>query len=121
DHDVFLELLAKLGGDAGRMDHRLGIVAVNVENRGFDHERNIRGIWAGAAKMWRGSKTDLVVHHVMDGAAGAMPFEAREAKAFRHDALTGKGRVAVQKQGQYLGAVGVVPLILLGTHLAEDD
>jgi len=69
--------------------------------------------------MRRGGKADLVIDHDMDRAAGAMPLEAREAKAFRHHALPGKGRIAMQQNGQNLGALGIVRLILLGADLAQ--
>ena len=33
DHDVALEVLAELGRDARDVDHRLGVVAVHVQDR----------------------------------------------------------------------------------------
>ena len=42
DDDVALELLPELGGDAGDVHHRFGVVAIDVEDRRLDHLRHIR-------------------------------------------------------------------------------
>ena len=70
--------------------------------------------------MRRGGKADLVVHHDMHGAAGLVTPQTRQAEAFGHNTLTGKGRIAMQQDRHDLGAVGVVQLILLGADLAQN-
>ena len=44
DDDVGAELLAELGRDFRRVDHRFRIVAVDVKDRRFDHFRHVRRI-----------------------------------------------------------------------------
>src|SRR5690606_3264779 len=67
-------------------------------------------------------EADLVVHHDVHGAAGTVPLDARKLEALGHDALSGEGRVAVQKDRQDGAAFRLITeLVLLGAHLAEDD
>ena len=75
EHDILVELLAELGGDARGMHDGLGIIAVDVEDGGLDHQRDIRGIRRGAREMRCCGKADLVVHHDMHRAAGPVPLE----------------------------------------------
>jgi hypothetical protein len=73
-------------------------------------------------KCGRGGEADLVVDDDVDAAAGAVALDAGKLQAFGHDALAGKGRVAVQEDRQDRDALGgVVHLVLLGAGLAEDD
>ena len=57
----------------------------------------------------------------MHRAAGAVAAQAGEAETFRHHALPGKRRIAVNEQRHHHGAVfrRGAELILLGAHLAE--
>ena len=41
DDHVLVEHLAELGRDAGGVHHRLGVVAVDVEDRRLDHQRDV--------------------------------------------------------------------------------
>ena len=119
-HHVLVEFLAELGGDAGGMHHRLGVVAVDVENRRFHHQGDVRGIGGRPAEGWGGGKADLVVHHDVDRAAGAVADKAGQAEAFGDHTLTGKGGIAVQQDGQHLFAGLVAKLFLLGADLAQN-
>ena len=121
DDHVLVELLAELGRDLGGVNHGLGVITVHVEDRSLNHQRDIRGIGAGAAEMRRGGKADLVVHHDMHGAAGLVTAQTRQAEPFGHNTLTGKGRVTVQQDTHYGGAVLVFQLVLLGADLAQND
>ena len=69
--------------------------------------------------MRRGGEADLVVDDDVDGAAGPVAAQAREAEALGDHALAGEGRVAVQQDRHHLGALDVAALRLLGAHLAE--
>ena len=120
DNHVFFEFLTKFRGDAGGMDHGLWIIAIDVENRCFDHQSNVSGIGRGAAEMRRGGEPDLVVHHDVHGAAGFMPFQARQSKPFGHNTLTGKGGIPMQQDRQNAGTLCVVILILFCTRFAQD-
>ncbi len=119
DDHVAVEPLAKLGGDAGGVDDRLGVVAVDVEDRRLDHQREVGRIGRGPRVHRRGGEADLVVDDDVDGAAGPVALEAGEAEALGDHALAGEGGVAVQQDRQHLGALDVAALRLLGADLAE--
>ena len=70
--------------------------------------------------MWCGGEAYLVVHHDVHGAAGFMPFQPRQAKPFGHNALTGKGGIPMQQDGQNTGALCVVILILFRACFAQN-
>ena len=50
-----------------------------------------------------------------------MPDQARQAEAFGDNALTGKGGIAMQQDGQHLFAGLVAQLFLLGADLAQHN
>ena len=118
DH-VFVEFLAELGGHFRGMHHGLWIIAIDVEDRCLDHQRDVRGIGRGAREMRRGGKADLVVHHDMDRATGAVTAQTRQAETFGHNALTGKSRIAMQQDRHHRGAFGVFVLICLARTLPK--
>jgi hypothetical protein len=80
DHHVLAELLAELGRDLGGVHHGLRVIAVHVEDRRLDHQRDVRRIGRGAREMRRGGEADLVVHDEMDRAAGAVPAQPDRPK-----------------------------------------
>ena len=57
----------------------------------------------------------------MDRPAGLVAAQTREAKAFGHNALPGKGRVTVEQNAHDLGAIHIPLLVLLGAHFAQND
>ncbi len=119
DHHVLLEAMAELGRDARDMHDRLGIVAIDVENRRLNFFRDLGAIGAGARIGRAGGEADLVVDDDMDRAAGAIAFELGEIERFGHEALAGESRVAMHQQADDLIALGVAALALFGAHLAE--
>ena len=123
DDDRRLERLPELGRDLGGIDHRLGIVAVHMEDRRLDHLGDVGRIRRRARVARIGREADLVVDDEMHGAAGAVAAQAGEAEAFRDHALPGERRVAVDQQRHHHGAVlaGGAVVVLLGAHLAERD
>ncbi len=123
DDHILAEHLAELGGNLGGVDDGLGVVAVDVEDRRLDHQRDVGRVGRCAAEVGRGGEADLVVHDDMHGAAGTVALDARKLEALGHDALSGEGRVAVQKDRQDLrAAFGLIAVLrLLGADLAEDD
>ncbi len=122
DDDRLVELLPVLDRDLGAEHHRFRIVAVDVEDRRLDELGDVRRVGRGARVARIGGEADLVVDDEVERAAGAVTAQAREAEAFRDDALAREGRVAVDEQRQDLRALDdVVELVLLGAHLAEHD
>ncbi len=129
DHRL-VEGHAELGGNLGCKHHGFWIVAIDVEDRRFDHLRHIRRIRRRTREGRIGGETDLVVDDEMDRTGNAVALQARKAEALGHDALTGKGGIAVQQKRQNLGAgckrnhvvAGATgQQILLGAGLAHDD
>ena len=120
DHDRLVEPLPVFGGDLGAEHHRLGVVAVGVEDRRLDQLGDVGGVRRRARVARIGGEADLVVDDEMHRAAGAVAAQAGEAEALGDHALSGEGRVAVDQQRQHLGSLDVVvELILLGAHLAQ--
>ncbi len=105
DDDRLLELLPEFGRDLGGEHHRFRIVAIGVEDRRLDHLRHVGRIGRRARIARIGREADLVVDDEMQGAAGAVALQRREAETFRHHALAGEGRVAVDEQRHHHGAV----------------
>ena len=83
DDDVLVEALAELDRDAGGVDHGLGVVAVDVEDRRLDHQRDVGRVGRGARVHRRGGEADLVVDDDVDGAAGPVALEARRGRSIR--------------------------------------
>src|SRR5204863_2504471 len=94
DDDRMLEALPELGRHFGCKHHRFGIVAVDVENRRFDHLRDVGGVRRRARITRIGGETDLIVDDEMYRAAGAMSAQAGQAKTLGNDALAGEGGIA---------------------------
>jgi len=114
-----LELLAEFGGDLGGKNHGFGIIAIGMENRRLDHLGHIGGVGRRPGEMRAGGKADLVVDDEMNGTAGAVAAEPRQAETFSHNTLPGKGRIAMDEQGQYAFPLAVAALVLLGAGLAQ--
>ena len=121
DHDRALELHAEFGRNFRGEHHRFRVVAIDVEDRRFHHLRHVGGIGRGARIARIGGETDLVVDDEMHRATRAVALEAREAKAFRHDALAREGRIAMQQQRQNRAAIigRAAMLVLLRADLAQ--
>ena len=117
DDDVLVELLAELVGQLGHPHARLGVVAVDVEDRRLDHPGDVGGVGRGARAARRGREADLVVDDDVHGAAGAVAAQLREVERLGDDALAGERRVTVHQHGQH-GEVlaGEVEAVLLGAH-----
>ena len=104
-HHVLGEFLTELRGHLGGEDHGFGIVPVDVQDRGLDHQGDVGRIGRGPAVARGGGEADLVVDHEMDRAAGAVALQPHQGEAFGHHALAGEGGVAVDQQRQDLGPV----------------
>ncbi|MNU43136.1 hypothetical protein D3C71_319130 [compost metagenome] len=134
-HRVLVELLTVFRRHLGGEDDRFRVVAVDVEDRGLDHQRHIRRIGRRARVARAGGEADLVVDDEVQGAAGAVALQPHQGEALGHHALAGEGGVAVDQQGHDLGTVQhpfIVRLAdidlgladvegLLGARLAQDD
>ena len=70
DDHVAMEPLAIFESKLHRAEAGFGIVAVDVENRRLDHQRDVGAIGRGARRFRGRGEPDLVVDHQVDGAAG---------------------------------------------------
>ncbi len=119
DHDVLAERLAVGERQPAHPGDGLRVVAVHVEDRRLDHPRHVGGVDAGPRLHRRGGEADLVVHHDVHGAAGAVAAQLGQVQRLGHDALAGEGRVTVDEHGQHGEAVlGLVEDVLLGADHA---
>ncbi len=119
-HRVLVEHLAEFDGDARGVYHRLGIVAVDVDDRRLHDQGQIGAIGRRARMLRRGGEADLVVDDEMNGAAGAKAPGAAHGETFGDHALPRERRIAVQEKRQHgFAARGIAQLLLLGAHLAE--
>ena len=120
DHDVLVEELPELGGDACAMHHRFGIIAVGMEDRRLHHQGYVGRVGRRTRIGGRCGEADLIVDDEMDRAAGTETLGARHGEALGYDALAGEGRIAVNEKRNDGGARDLVAiLILLGARLAE--
>ena len=113
DDHVLAELRAEVHRQRRREHHRLGIVAVHVEDRRLDHLDDVGAVdrRARVARVGRG-EADLVVDDDVHRAARAIAAGLREVQRLHHDALAGEGCVAVHHDRQHLRAV-LVPAAVL--------
>ena len=121
DHDVHAEFHAVFQRPLHGQDDRLGVVSIDVQNRGFDHLDHVGAIHAGAGvTRVRGGKANLVIDHDMHRAARGVATGLRQRQGFLDHALPGKGRVAVHQHRQHLLALGVATAVHAGAHRAFD-
>src|SRR5699024_12683614 len=70
DDDVAVEFLPVFEGQARRTHDRLGIIAVDVEDRGVDRLRHVRAVERRPRRGGGSGEPDLVVDDHMQGYAG---------------------------------------------------
>lgn len=122
DDDVLEERLAVFVGQPADPHDRLGVVAVHVEDRRLDHARDVGGVHARPRGGGRGGEADLVVHHDVDGATGAVAAQLGQVQGLGDHALAGERRVAVDEHGQDGEALlAALQQVLLGPDHALQD
>ena len=120
DDHVLVEPLAVGVGEPRHPHARLGVVAVDVEDRGLDDLGDVGGVEARPGGLGRGGEPDLVVDHDVDRAAHPVALDVAHVERLGHDALPGEGGVAVHEDRQHRERLGVVDLVLLGPDHALD-
>jgi len=122
DDHVLAELAAEVEREAGGEYHRLGVVAVHVEDRRLHHLGHVRAVEGGAGvEGVGGGEADLVVDDDVDRAAGGVAPGLGQVQRLHHHALSGEGRVAVDQERQDLLALAVAAPLLAGAHRPLDD
>src|SRR5207245_4247319 len=88
DEHILVELLPELDGYLDGQQTRLGVVAVDVENRRLDHLRDVGAIERPARVARIGSReADLIIDHDVDRATGAVAARLRKVERLLHHAL----------------------------------
>jgi len=118
DDDIFFEPLAIGQCDVHHMQNRFRRISVHVENRNVDDLRHVGAIHSRLVIEGAGGEAHLVVDDEVDGAAGAIALELRKVESLSHDALPGKGGVAVHDEGEHHHVLCIPALGLFSTHLA---
>jgi len=122
DDHVLAELAAEVEREAGGEYHRLGVVAVHVEDRRLHHLGHVGAVEGGAGvERVGGGEADLVVDDDVDRAARGVAPGLGQVERLHHHALTGEGRVAVDQERQDLLALAVAAPLLAGAHRPLDD
>ena len=122
DHHVLIELIAVVHGQLRDEHHRLWVITIDVEYGRLNHLGNVGAILCGA-RIGRlaGGKTDLIVQHNVQRAAGAVGTRLGHLKRFHDDALTCKGRVSMQHDRHDFLPNKVIAAVLPRTNRALYD
>ncbi len=121
-HEVGREAHAEFGRHARAEHHRLGVVAVDVQDRRLDRLRHVGAIKPGIGVRRHGGEADLVVDDHMHGAAGAVADELAHRQRLIHKPLAGERRVAVHQDRHHRTApLRVARGVLPRAHLAHHD
>ena len=105
DHHILLELHAVVECQLRHELHRFRVVAIDMENRRFDHFCNVSAISGGACiARIGGSETYLVVDNDMHRAASAVAPRVGEVQGFHDHALACECSIAMHQDRQHLVA-----------------
>ena len=108
DHHVLVEPLPIGEGQSGDPDAGLGVVAVDVDDRGLHRLGDVGGVLGAACGLRRGGEAELVVHDHVDGPADAVALDQAEVQRLGHDALSGERGVSVHEDRQHREPPGPV-------------
>ncbi len=114
DHIAF-EFATEIHGQIDDLGDRLGVFAVDMEDRYLQHLGHVGSVGARAGFVRFGGKTDLVIQNDVQRAAGLVALEFTHVERFLNNALAGKGCVAVNENRHELRMLLVAHAILLGS------
>ena len=121
DDDVLVERLAVFERQLGNAHARLGVVAVDVEDRRLHRLGDIAAVQRAARVLRAGGEADLVVDDQVDGAADAVALDVAHRQALGDHALAGERGVAVDQDRQRRERAGRIDAVLHGAHHAQHD
>ena len=117
DHHILAEAHAVVGGQLGDEHHRLGVVAVDVEDGRLDDLGDLGAVLRRTGVIAAvGGEADLVVDDDVDRAAGLEAPGLGHLEGFHDHPLAGKGGIAVDQYGGHEVAGVVASPVLAGTH-----
>ena len=114
DHHVAVERRAEVQRQVDHLGHRLGLLAVDVEDRDLQHLGDVGGVGRRAALLRRGREADLVVDHHVDRAAHRVAGQLAQVERLLHDPFADEGRVAVDQDRHAPLVAEVGAAVLLG-------
>ena len=121
DHHVLLELHPVVDGQLHREDARLRVVAVDVQDRGLDHLRDLGAVLRGAGIVRPvGREADLVVDDDVNRAAHPVAPGLGHLQRLHHHALAGERRIAVDADRHHQIARVVPATVLARPHGTRD-
>ena len=113
DHDVLVEAHAIAQRETRDEDHGLRIIGIDVEDRCFEHLRDVRAVHRRARIFrTRGREADLVVDHDVHRAAGVIRRRLRQLQRLHHDALPRERGIAVDQDRHHALALRVAATLL---------
>src|SRR5882757_6240481 len=105
DNDRLVELLPVFDRHLGAENDSLRVIAIDVEDRRLDQLGDVGRIRRGTRIARISGEADLVVDNEMQGAAGPVAPQPREAEAFGYHALPGESGVAMDQERQRFRAL----------------
>lgn len=87
DDDVSVELLSVPGSHLEDLVNHVGVFGVDVHHGSDDGSGDVGAVQTCPGVGWHRGEADLVVHHDMDGALYAVPFQAFHLQGLEYDAL----------------------------------
>ena len=122
NHDIAVEFLAIIDGNLRCQYDRFGVIAIDMQDRCFNHLDHVRTIDSRAriARVGCG-KTNLVINDDMNGAASTVAACLRQIQGFHHHTLAGKRGIAMHQYRNDLVTLFVTATILTSTYRTLDD
>ena len=121
DDDVTVEDLAILVGNTSSVDHRGGVISIDVQDRGPNGLGNVGAVGRGTSVTGRGGESDLVVDDDVDRATGAVSLELAHLQGLVDDTLTREGSITMHEDWQDREVVRVAQSVEFGPADALED
>ncbi len=105
DHNIPMELLAKIHRQRNDLRDRFGVFAVDVKDRNLQHFGDVGRIGRAAALVRFGRESDLIVDDDVECAAGSVTLQFAQVQGFLDDSFPGEGGIAMdQDRHHFLAA-----------------
>ena len=98
DHDVPSKFLAEIERELTNEHDREWIVTIHMENRHLNHFGDVSGVHRRARVFGHRGKSDLIIHHDVNGAARAVAVQLRHVQSFGNYPLPRERGVAMNEQ-----------------------
>jgi hypothetical protein len=121
DNHVTLKNSPEIHRQKDHAHDRLGIIAVNVENRTLEHFADIRRVRRRSGFLRSRGKADLVIDDDVKSAASRVSAKSTQVQSFLYDSFARKAGIAVDHYGHAALPLAVAGSVLLGAHAPERD